>query len=165
MTTRPPSFEFTLPGLFLKSLNSREHYMVKAKRVAREVEVARKACALAILAPMTWPILVSIVRVRPKGKKRLDRWENLPGSCKGVIDGLCAALRIDDDDDRFEVKFAQAVGDDWGVRIRIESLGDEAIVPRVEPVKRRRVSKKMPPHLRTLVEAELAKKSKRKKAA
>lgn len=127
---RPPPVEFTI-DLKVTSLNVREHFRVKAKRVAKQREQVAAACAKHLKTKPTLPLLVTLTRVyaAPQGKK-LDRWDNLPGSMKPVIDGLCDTIELDDADERFEVKFVQVQGPEYAVHVRLESLGNETYVPK-----------------------------------
>ncbi len=133
LAPRPPPVEFVLLGddMQLKSLNRTDkHWSAKSDRVFEQRTRVAAACE-ARKVRATWPVLLTLTRLRPhaQAKKPLDRWDNLPGSCKPVIDGVCDHLQINDADLRFNCKFEQDVADDWGVRIRVESLGNEVIVP------------------------------------
>ncbi len=136
---RPSPVEFVIEAGRdeVKSLNSREHFRVKAKRVAALREKASEACGESVAVAPTLPLTVTLTRVYGPRGQELDRWDNLPGSMKPVIDGVCDAIGLDDRDKRLTVAFEQERGDRCAVRVRVESLGNEVIVPRAPKAPRK----------------------------
>ncbi len=107
--------EFTIPGLRLKSLNSREHWRVKAKRVKGERSaVIQFIPREALMAP--FPSSVTITRIGPR---RLDS-DNAVGSAKHVRDQIAGCLGVDDGDPSITWIVNQEKGP-FGVRVRIET--------------------------------------------
>lgn len=110
----------SIPGLRTRSLNEREHLQVKARRIAREREVTRLACALqcsSIRAHAPSKLTITLVRIGPR---RLDS-DNSIGSLKAVRDGVADALGIDDGDPRLTWEYRQETGP-FGVRIYLDLL-------------------------------------------
>ena len=93
------------------SLNSREHWAARARRVKREREVVRNFLwSAAESAP--WGLRGRKTRVtltRVNGGKMDD--DNLPGALKGVRDEVASGwFKWDDADPRFEWVYAQEPG-------------------------------------------------------
>ena len=55
------------------------------------------------------------------GGRALDKWDNLPASCKYVLDTVCLFFGVDDADPRLDVKHLQEPGGPTGVRIQLEA--------------------------------------------
>lgn len=106
-----------IPGLKLTTLNAREHYMAKARRV----KVIRNWVTLVLRGTvardmtLVAPLVVTITRVGPR---RLDD-DNATGSAKPVRDAVAAVLGVDDGDPRVTWKVEQAKGP-YATRVRIE---------------------------------------------
>jgi hypothetical protein len=108
------------------SLNRRPaHWGVasrKAKRERREayyeMRVAFKGQQMTMQEIMG-PIRIKLTRVAPSSG--LDSHDNLRGSFKNVVDGVCDFLGIDDGDPRLVFEYAQGRGDRWRVIIEVES--------------------------------------------
>jgi len=102
----------TLPLRTGLGLNSREHYMVRKRRVANE----RQAVAY-VLGPQvkpTPPLIVTLTRIAPSNG--LDD-DNLAGSLKSVRDQVAEWLGVDDRDRKtVRYEYEQERGP-WGVRI------------------------------------------------
>jgi len=119
----PPLFEVLIPGFLPRgTLNSREHHMVRSRRVKREHEVV----ALALLAgarkfrnkPPAGEFLVSIMR----HSSRLLDSDNCTGSLKGVRDAVAKFLGVNDGDRRITWRAGQVKTTRirQGVVIRVE---------------------------------------------
>jgi hypothetical protein len=100
--------KFTFPLRLTGSLNSREHWAARAKRVKRErIETAKAWRALAQpVRTGTGHWVVTLTRIAPR---RTDS-DNLAGRLKGVRDQVAAELHIDDGNERVEWRYAQRKG-------------------------------------------------------
>jgi len=98
----------SLPLRLVSEANSRDHWAVKAKRAREQRSVVRMRLGAMFgevagkLAGVPW--LITITRVSPG---TLDAHDNLPRSCKAVVDGLCDALGVKDNDPRVSFRYAQ----------------------------------------------------------
>jgi hypothetical protein len=101
------SRSFTVPLRTISSANAREHYAVKAKRLAAERSTMRLAWLADGSARPTFPAVVTLTRVSPR---LLDSGDNLPVSMKAPRDELAAAWGIDDRDPCVEWRYAQRKG-------------------------------------------------------
>jgi hypothetical protein len=115
----------TIP-LRVRSLNEREHPLLKAKRIAQERGATRLACN-ATCAPFRErpPERLTITLTR-LGPKLMDSDNNV-GALKHVRDGVADALSFDDGDPRLHWVYLQERGrwgvGRWGVRIELEAHG------------------------------------------
>lgn len=115
-----------VPGLKLSSLNAREHWSARARRVSGER--AAVAAALCQIGREHREALRGAGRVDVRlvrlGGRKLDR-DNLAGSFKGCLDEVAKWLRVDDgDEDRLGVAWAQEPGGGYGVRIELTAGGE-----------------------------------------
>lgn len=112
----------TVPGLRVQSLNVKEHWSARSRRV--NAEKAAVALALSTLGTGTAAALraspkLSVRLVRLGGRK-LDR-DNLAAAFKGTLDATCKWLRCDDgDEERLAIAWSQEPGGEYGVRIELE---------------------------------------------
>ncbi len=119
----------SIPLTLHVSLNSREHWATKAKRIKRERSAvawafagARRKSQLAQLQAAnpvnTW--VVTITRIAPR---RVDG-DNLISRCKGVRDEVARHLGIDDGSEAIDWRYRQeqAPGKVCGVRVEIQTL-------------------------------------------
>lgn len=110
---------FVFPLKLTGSLNSREHWAVRAKRVKRErAETAKAWKALAGPVPPGQRWIVTLTRI---SSRRVDS-DNLAGRLKGVRDQVAAQLGIDDGSDSAEWHYEQrrSVGAVHAVEVRVE---------------------------------------------
>lgn len=110
---------FTLDGMrLIPGDNAREHWRVKAKRMAAQ-KTAAWAKTLAsdpILPTLEWSkASVIITRI---GKRKMDS-DNLASSAKAVRDGIAMALGVDDGDGRYTWRYEQELGKEYGVRVSV----------------------------------------------
>lgn len=101
-------------GFEAVSLNRREHWGTKARRVKRE----REAVATALRRhhrPAAPPASVQLVLVRPR---RLDS-DNAVAACKAARDAVASWLGIDDGDPRTAWHYAQRHGAQHALEIAI----------------------------------------------
>lgn len=115
-----------IPGLRLASLNVREHWATRARRVARERNLVTLVLRGTVAAQMMLvaPLVVTITRIGPR---RLDD-DNATGSAKAVRDAIATALGVDDRDDRVCWRVEQASGA-FGVHIAIRAASDAKRAP------------------------------------
>lgn len=120
------SVSVPIPGLRLASLNAREHWAARAKRVARERNLVTLVLRGTVAAQMMLvaPLVVTITRIGPR---RLD-CDNATGSAKAVRDAIAAVLGVDDRDERVCWRVEQARGA-FGVQIDIRAASDAKRVP------------------------------------
>lgn len=107
---------FVVPIKTAPGLNAREHWAVKAKRVAKE----RKATHM-LFPRVALPVLVVVrlVRVSPG---TLDD-DNLAGALKGVRDAVAFRMGLDDRSPLVAWSYAQEVGPAAvRVEVRIDAL-------------------------------------------
>jgi len=101
-----------LPIATGRGQNDREHYMARARRVAKEKEAV--AWSLKMMQRPALPCVVVLTRRAPSGG--LDD-DNLVGALKGVRDAVAEWLGVDDGDvRRIRFKYAQERAP-WSVRI------------------------------------------------
>lgn len=105
------SYTTILPLRLVSSLNAREHWAARARRVKRE-----RVTAFLAVPKVPVPCTVYITRI---GKRRMDG-DNLQGACKAIRDGIAQKLGVDDGDSRIRWEYAQEIGKEYGVRICIE---------------------------------------------
>jgi hypothetical protein len=107
------------------SLNKRAaHWAAASKRAKRERINTYYEMRCAFKGPMTLqeimgPILIRLTRKGPSSG--LDSHDNLRGSFKAVVDGVCDWLGIKDDDPRLHFEYTQGRADRWRVVIEVES--------------------------------------------
>lgn len=116
---QPGGLELFVPIRTKTGLNSREHYMVKSKRVKRERKATRffwirERVKLSLGDGNHWRI--ELVRFSP-GTSIPDT-DNVVGGLKGVRDQIAVQLGIDDGDRRHLWIYDGRKGP-WGVRVRI----------------------------------------------
>lgn len=92
--------------------NAREHWRDRHRRVKGEREIV--AWLLKGKQRPALPCVVLLRRVAPSNG--LDAHDNLPGSLKGVVDGIAEWLGIDDRDPRVKWTYAQERGS-WAVQV------------------------------------------------
>lgn len=105
--------------------NTREHHMVKARRVKKQ----RRAACWATLEAMDGrnvkdkDLSITMIRQSPRP---LDT-DNLAYSLKAIRDGIADGLGLDDDRERVGLMWTvgQAKGSPQGVRVQIEIGGVE----------------------------------------
>ena len=108
----------TLP-FRVRSLNTREHLQVKARRVAHERGVTRLAMAAPCAQYRTRPpeqLTITLTRVGPRP---MDS-DNSIGALKAVRDGVADALSLDDGDPKLTWEYRQEKGP-FGVRVELRS--------------------------------------------
>ena len=115
--------ELCIP-LRIGSLNAREHWAARARRVKRERAIVRlawmstEAAGVRLLASSR-PLRVTLTRVG----KRLCDLDNCIGGLKGPRDELAALIGVDDLDgtDGVTWQYDQRVGAAYGLVVRLES--------------------------------------------
>ena len=117
---------FSVP-LRVKSLNAREHWRAKARRVAKERSDTHMAALHQLGAAWTLrvclPCTVTMTRV---GRKRFDS-DNLVGSLKAVRDQIADDLKTGDGPDGpVTWRYAQRVGREYAVEIEIDDSAGRA---------------------------------------
>lgn len=97
------------------TLNKREHWAEKARRVEDERRIVTMFLSEHEKPdPKAGKIHLTLTRIRPTGRKALDRWDNLPASFKATIDAFCRWVGIDDgDEDAFSCEFKQEAHVGW----------------------------------------------------
>lgn len=124
----PPTVRVTLPLKTVSEANRRDHYHVKAARVAdhRGTTLLVLRGHIRAAGPgLRAPYVVTLTRI---AKRDLDD-DNLRSALKACRDGVADALGIDDGDERIVWHYAQRRGKaadvtivrGYGVEIRIES--------------------------------------------
>lgn len=99
-----------------------EHWAVTSNRVTEQ----RNAVAMALLAAPfecpSLPLLVTLTRLAPR---ELDRADNLPRSCKAIVDEIAHQLGIDDKDPRMTIHYQQRRGKprEYAVEIHFAARG------------------------------------------
>ena len=114
----------TLPIRTVSEANNFDHWTKKDKRH----KLQQRTVAM-ILKPIknkvTLPCHIKITRI---GKRKLDKWDNLPMSVKYILDAVCAIITGNfvagraDDDERITVSYDQFITNEYGVIIEITNL-------------------------------------------
>jgi hypothetical protein len=99
-----------------ESLNKKEHYHVKAKRVKNERTVVAWELVRQMKTKPELPCVVTFTRLAPR---LLDEHDNLPGSFKHVVDALCKHIGIDDGSEKISFKYKQEKSSTYHIRIDI----------------------------------------------
>lgn len=114
---------FSLPIKTVSEMNMREHWAAKHIRLKNQKEHARWVTwhqALKNDFPKIKKGDLVMIDLCRNGKKKLDA-DNLASSFKGVIDGVCAGLLIDDAN--VDMRFSQTIGNkDYSVDVTIEVI-------------------------------------------
>ena len=121
------AWECTLPVRIVSVANLREHWATKARRT-REQRATARICVRAEIGPAA-PAGLYRVTITRQGGKRLDPHDNLPMSCKAIVDGIAEAMGIDDGSPCIEWVYAQgsAPRGRHSARVRIERVSAEGV--------------------------------------
>lgn len=111
---------FSVPIKAVNTLNARQRWAVRAKRVKAERQ--RTLLAFRASKPELAP-LVEVVLTRV-GPRALDS-DNLQGACKGVRDQVAHMLGVDDGGPLVRWTYAQERGE-YAVRVEIRAVATEA---------------------------------------
>lgn len=122
--------EFAVPMATVSTLNRREHWAVRARRVKDERELVAWGWLEHVTAyadrrkKVRPPAIVTLTRRAPR---ELDD-DNLRGALKAVRDQIADQLRVNDRSPRVEWRYAQEKGKPPAVVVLIET----AVVWRIE---------------------------------
>lgn len=106
--------------------NARDHWSVKAKRVASQRTAATLTLRPLVRLKMRLPVVVTMTRISPG---MLDD-DNLRGALKAVRDGIADVFEVNDRDPRISWEYRQARGRGaQSVRIQIAPLPVVAVAP------------------------------------
>lgn len=116
------SVRINIPLRLGRGQNDRETTFERARRIEREREAVGKAIlvtpgakkALREIGDGSVPVHLSLIRVTSSRGRLLDKHENLPASCKAVVDEFCKWMGVDDGDERVRITYGQDRGI-WGV--------------------------------------------------
>lgn len=107
--------QLVIPIQTVSEANQREHWAEKNRRK----RLQQSAVGWAMLAELggstvryeiQWPMRITLVRVRPKGRRKLDK-DNCAGSMKHVQDAIAMQFGIDDgDESKVAWEYDQAIG-------------------------------------------------------
>lgn len=104
----------TIPIRTISTMNAREHWRARTRRVKSE-----RTATYWILAPLPKPdIPVTVLLTRVGPTNGLDEDDNLNGSMKAVRDQIADWLGINDRDPRVKWKYAQRREKSWGVEVQ-----------------------------------------------
>lgn len=114
-----------IPGIVLRSLNASFRNASMGARMGAAAKVKKQRADVDMVlrsklgnTPPEPPLTVTVTRVAPG---QLDAHDNLPGSCKAIVDAIAAWLGLDDRDPRLSWQYDQRRdGRTVGVGIRIE---------------------------------------------
>ena len=112
---------FIVPIATKSTLNLREHWASRARRVRAERKATRWAAICLPRGTLDWlitPLAVTLTRISPR---RLDSGDNLNASMKAVRDEVATWLDIDDADPSVRWDYGQEKGKP-AVRVRIEPV-------------------------------------------
>lgn len=122
-----------VPGLKLVALaNQREHFRVSTQRKALHRHVVTLALQALVGARERLRIDRALetcgveVEVCRSGPRKLDAHDNLPSSCKHVVDAVAAWLCVDDADQRVRWRYAQQAGP-YGVLVSFHTADGDRI--------------------------------------
>ena len=107
--------EVTIPIRTVSEANNRDNHWKKAARQKRIREVVGLFVGRMSLPAM--PVRVTMVRI---GKRLLDD-DNLRGSLKAVRDQIAATFGVDDASKKYDWVYGQEIGEEYGVRVTLES--------------------------------------------
>lgn len=109
---------FTIPIKIVSVANLREHWAAKAKRTKAHRLEAFAEAVLARLRHVPVPCTIKLIRIAPR---QLDGHDNLRSAFKAVVDGLCDAMLIKDNDPRVTWEYAQERGcvKEYGARVEV----------------------------------------------
>jgi hypothetical protein len=96
------------------SLNVREHWRARTRRVKLERSLAALCCR-SLSKPTQWPVTVKLTRLGPR---KLDS-DNVQGALKATRDGVADWLGVDDgDESKVLWEYGQEKGA-YGVRVEV----------------------------------------------
>lgn len=101
-----------LPLKTVNSLNSREHWGTKAKRVARE----RRLAYMATPAGLRIPIKVTLTRLAPRD---MDD-DGLSASFKAIRDGIADKVGVNDGSKDIQFRYRQKRAKCYGIEMEFE---------------------------------------------
>jgi hypothetical protein len=109
----------TIPLRLISEANvsQREHWATKHKRVKRVHEAVQNALPIGRKYRPALPCAITITRIAPRA---LDAHDNLPRSCKAVVDSIAEWLGVDDSDPRITWAYAQERGEPWTYGVRVQ---------------------------------------------
>jgi hypothetical protein len=116
-----------IPGVKLKTPGNsgREHWAVIARRTREHRALARLFCSQ--LGTATRDQLRAAPRLRVRfvriGGKKMDT-SNVVAACKGLQDGLCDWLGVDDGSDWYDWQWPVQESGEVGVRIELSAVPD-----------------------------------------
>lgn len=101
-------FTVTLPIRTVSETNQRENHFARHRRRKRQKKDAELLVGImARVESISVPCTVTLTRIAPRA---LDAHDNLPSSLKATVDGIAAALGVDDRDPRVRWLYAQRRG-------------------------------------------------------
>ena len=107
--------EVLLPIRTVTESNTGGSWRRKSARAKRQREITGLYVRRMDLPQM--PVTVRMVRI---GKRLMDVGDNLPSSLKHVRDEIAAVYGVDDGDERWDWRYEQEIGDEYGVRVKLE---------------------------------------------
>lgn len=117
------SLYFELPVRIQGLANRREHPHARHNREADLRDLAKGATRQVLQVvhgALYSPYTVTLTRFYTKRGRPLDEHDNLRDGFKSIVDGIAAALGVDDGDRvRVEWKYQQEQGAEWGMRAEI----------------------------------------------
>ncbi len=125
------SLVLALPIRVVSTLNTREHWSKRARRVSEQRAATRMALASHRAWPLCRPVDVTIIRIAPRA---LDG-DNLQGACKAIRDGIADAPGVDDRDEEVRWYYAQRRGAtrQYAIELQIAEVTPPAREGGVEP--------------------------------
>lgn len=119
------TIRYTIPVHTESEANLREHWAKKRKRTKEHRQVSGWAMYDHVreypeILFLRTPRIITLTRVAPR---MLDSHDNLPRALKAVVDGICDALGVKDNDSRLTWRYAQRKGDvrQYAVEVEIEA--------------------------------------------
>lgn len=102
----------TIPIHAINPLNKRQHWRAVSARGKREKQTTAIYLYRAGKLPPL-PVIVTLTRI---GKRRCDS-DGVAASLKHVRDAIAKAYGVDDGDARYDWRYEQTVGKEYGVRV------------------------------------------------
>lgn len=96
--------------------NTNETHWAKARRARSQRDVV-----LLMMGHLLLPALPVKVMLTRCGPRPMDAHDNLPSSCKHIVDEIAEMYGVPDNDPQIKWEYAQVKRKEFGVIVRIES--------------------------------------------
>jgi hypothetical protein len=110
---------FSIPVRLPSLANTRLHWRAMASLKKKQKKITQKVLDIywTKSSRLPLPLLITLTRVGPR---RLDKHDNLPITCKYVVDQIAATIGVDDGSDLYTWRYEQRIGK-YSVEVEITS--------------------------------------------